>query len=149
NAGEAWSSFAAWAAAQNGAAHLLEDPPLRAAENPGAIPTELLKRVRTMVRSLEMSDENIDRWFASFATRLKPGHSITPPRRVPTERAILKKLEQGIIIARSEEARWAFLPSTREKNALVLYVGGAEFFVAPSASPLARALCASRRYDGR
>jgi 50S ribosomal protein L16 3-hydroxylase len=120
--GEVWSSFA------------------------GAIPEELLARIRTMVRSLDTSDEAIDRWFASFATRLKPGHELEPPRRSPDAKALFRKLERGAVLARSEEARWAFLPHT--KGGLRLYVGGAELVVPAEATALAKALCASRRHPG-
>lgn len=148
SAGEAWSSFASWAAVQSGATRLLVDPPLQPADNPGAIPRELLERVRSLVRSLDTSDDAIDRWYASFATRLKPGHALTPPRRVPALDAVLRKLEQGRTYARSEEARWAFLPSKEKRDALVLYVGGVELSVPAPAAPLARAFCSSRRFHG-
>ncbi len=121
--GEVWSSFAAASARQSPASStLLVDPPFSPASNPGAIPEELLSRIRAMVRSLDTSDEAIDRWFASFATRLKPGHELEPPRRAPEEKALFRKLERGAVLARSEEARWAFLPGP--KGALRLYVCG-------------------------
>ena len=142
-----WSSFAAAAARQSPAsATLLVDPKLTPASNPGAIPEELLARVRGMVRALDTSDEAIDRWFASFATRLKPGHELEPPPRAPALKALLRKLARGAVLARSEEARWAFLPHT--EGALRLYVGGVELVVPPGATALARALCAKRRHHG-
>jgi 50S ribosomal protein L16 3-hydroxylase len=147
-AGEVWSSFAEAAArAHPGAGALLEDPPLAPASNPGAIPEALRERVRALVRSLDTSDEAIDRWFASFATRLKPGHELEPPRRAPDPKALLRRLERGDALVRSEEARWAFLPA--KKRGLLLYVGGTEIPVAGEARDLALALCAKRRHDGR
>lgn len=147
SAGETWASFAAAACARPEAARLLEDPPFSASAHPGAIPPALLARVREMVRSIDTSDDAIDRWFASFATRLKPGHAIEPPRRAPDEAAILKRLARGDTVARSEEGRWAFLPGVR--GALRLYVGGEEIEVAAPAAELARTLSAGRRHDGR
>lgn len=145
--GEVWSSFAAAAARQSPAsATLLVDPKLTPASNPGEIPEELLARVRGIVRALDTSDEAIDRWFASFATRLKPGHELEPPPRAPAPKALLRKLERGAVLARSEEARWAFLPHTG--GALRLYVGGVELVVPAAATALARALCAKRRHHG-
>lgn len=148
SAGEAWASFAAAAAARPEGSRLLEDPPLCPADNPGAIPIELLERVRSMVRSIDVSDDAIDRWFATFATRLKPGHSLEPPRRALDEAAICARLARGRWVARSEEGRWAFL-SARSGAAVRLYVGGAEIDVPPTASALAQALCAARRHEGR
>jgi ribosomal protein L16 Arg81 hydroxylase len=102
-----------------------------------------------MVRSLDMSDDAIDRWYASFATRLKPGHSLEAPRRTPDADTLLRKLNRdGVVIARSEEARWALLPQERGAGPL-LFVGGESLAVPGPAAPLARALCASRRFDGR
>jgi ribosomal protein L16 Arg81 hydroxylase len=143
-----WSSFAAASARQKTEARrLLEDPPFTPASNPGAIPEALLARVRELVRSLDTSDEAIDRWFASFATRLKPGHELEAPARAPEPKRLLRKLERGAVLARTEEARWAFLPT--EGGGLLLYVGGAEIAVPAEASELARLLSSKRRHEGR
>ncbi len=145
--GEMWKDRARDAAERSvHASDLLVDPPLRSAENPGAIPPALLREVRAAVRSQEATDDAIDRWFARFATRLAPGHVLGAPRRAPAPKAIRARLDKGAIVARSEEARWAFLPAPR--GALRLYVGGEELDVDRAAAPLARALCASRRFDG-
>lgn len=147
SAGEMWSRFANAAARRTEeGAILLSDPPLVPSDNPGAIPEPLLDRVRAMVRSLDTSDDAIDRWFASFSTRLKPGHELEPARRAPTEDELLQKLSRGAVVSRSEEARWAFLP--RAKGGLLLYVGGTEIEVPREAGDLARTLSAARRHDG-
>jgi 50S ribosomal protein L16 3-hydroxylase len=131
NVGEMRASFAS----SQKASELLVDPPLSPAENPGAIPPAMLARVRAAIRSMDTSDETIDRWFASFATRLKPGHDLEAPRRArASKRAI-----------RSEEGRWAFLP--RKSGAIYLYVAGIELEVPREAASLAKRLCASRRFD--
>lgn len=148
SAGEAWAAFARAAAARPEAKRLLQDPLFDPGEHPGAIPPALLGRVRKLVRSMDTSDEAIDRWFASFATRLKPHHSLEAPRRVPDAKAILARLSRGDTVARSEEGRWAFLPA-KGKSALLLYVAGEEIEVPAKAVELARSLCASRRHDGR
>jgi len=147
--GELWKSFAAHVASrpEGRGSELLTDPPLSPAENPGAIPPSLLAEVRRAVRSMGSSDEALDRWFASFATCLSPGHALTPPRRKLDAAAVLERLARGDLVARSEEGRWAFLPSCR--GSLRLYVAGEELEVDASAAPLARALCAARRFDGR
>lgn len=147
SAGEAWASFAAAAREGAGAARLLEDPPLSPRAHPGAIPPALLARVRAMVRSLDTSDDAIDRWFASYATRLKPGHGLEPPRRAPDEATLRARLARGDVVARSEEGRWAFLP--RPRGALLLYVGGEEIAVPAPAAGIARILAAARQFDGR
>jgi 50S ribosomal protein L16 3-hydroxylase len=147
--GEMWKAFGAHVAARSGAAgaRLLVDPPLSPAENPGAIPPALLARVRDVIRSMDLTDDAIDRFFASFATRLAPGHELTPPRKPLSEAEIMKRLARGDEVVRSEEGRWAFLP--RPRKALLLYLGGEELEVDAKAADLARALCASRRWGGR
>ncbi len=125
---------------------LLEDPSLRPAENAGAIPPALLARVRDVIRGIDTTDGAIDRWFASFATRLAPGHELTAPRKALAAAAVLARLARGDVVARSEEGRWAFLPA--KAGALLLYVGGEEIAVPKPAAVLARALCASRRFEG-
>lgn len=147
NAAEAWSSFAEWSALARSDSTLLEDPPLSPATNPGDIPVRLLERARAMVRSIDMSNDAIDRWYASFSTRLKPGHVLEAPTRVPSIDALAKRLASGARVRRTEEARFALLPRGRDQS-LLLFVGGTELQVPAAAAPLARAVCASRRFEG-
>ncbi|HEY8076601.1 MAG TPA: cupin domain-containing protein [Labilithrix sp.] len=139
NLGELWRDFAE---SHLGGATLLVDPPLAPAENPGAIPKSMLARVRRAVRSLDAPDDALDRWFARFATRLKPGHDLEAPRRVPSASAIATR---RAAIERTEEGRWAYLD--RPRGALYLYVAGHELDVPHAAAALAKKLCASRRHD--
>lgn len=141
SAGEAWMSFAEHAARTAAAAALLDDPPLAPTTEPGEIPRALLARARAFVRSIDTSDEQIDRWFAMHTTRLKPGHVLEAPRKPPN---VAAKLKAGATVARSEEGRWAFLPATR---GLRLYVAGEEIEVDRSAAPLVKLLCRSRRHE--
>ena len=148
--GEMWKAFASHAAAQHEkeSAQLLVDPELSPAENPGAIPEALLERVRAAVRAQPRDDREIDRFFASFATRLAPGHELTAPRKAPSEADVMTRLRRGDRVVRSEEGRWAFLPARRPRGALLLYVAGLELEVPADAAELARALCTARRFDG-
>lgn len=123
---EMWKDFVAHAT--NPA--LLEDPPLTPGE-PGAIPPAMLARVRKAIRALDTSDEAIDRWFAQFSTRLKPGHEMSAGTAVDQ-------------ISRSEEGRFAFLP---KKSGVWLYVGGEEIDVPARAADLAKRICSARRFD--
>jgi ribosomal protein L16 Arg81 hydroxylase len=95
---------------------------------------------------MDTSDDAIDRWFASFATRLKPGHVIEPMRRPLAEKDLVAKVRAGASLARSEEGRFAFLP---KKSGVRLYVAGVEIDVARDAAPLAKLVCQKRRFDGK
>lgn len=142
---EMWKDFAESLSSRPDACRLLEDPPLRVTD-PGAIPPAMLARVREVIRTMDPSDEAIDRWFASFATRLGPGRTMQEKSRPETEASVRAKLERGGVVVRSEEGRWAYLP-VGETRGLRLYVGGNEIDVPPSASELARLLCSKRRFD--
>lgn len=146
--GEMWKDRARDAAdrAEN-STELLVDPALSPATNPGEIPVALLRDVRRAVRAQDASDDAIDRWFARFATRLAPGHEIVRPKKPPAAAEIVARLRWGTNVIRSEEARFAFLPAPR--GGLYLYVGGEEIEVAKAAAPLARAICAARRFDAK
>jgi len=145
--GEMWRSFASHAASQTSeGTKLLVDPPLAPAKNPGAIPPALLASVRSAIRDMDASDAAIDRWFASFATRLSPGHQLTAPRKKLDDHAVLERIARGDVIARSEEGRWAYLPGP--KKGLLLYVAGQELAVPTPAAELARVLCSQRRFEG-
>jgi 50S ribosomal protein L16 3-hydroxylase len=146
SAGEAWKDFAAWSASRDArAATLVEDPPLAPAENPGAIPPALLARVRRAVRAVDTSDDAIDRWFASFATKLAPGHAIEPPDKAPARSAIERRLARGDRVIRSEEGRFAFLERPRH---LLFYVAGEEIEARGRAADVARLVCRARVLDG-
>ena len=126
------------------ASALLADPPLVPQDNAGAIPRALLERIRKIVRSERASDEEIDRWFASFSTRLAPGHAIEPPARAIKD--VLGRLARDQGVRRTEEGRFAFLP--RSEGACFLYVGGVEIAVDRTASKLAQLITSKRRFRG-
>jgi 50S ribosomal protein L16 3-hydroxylase len=138
-AGEMWAAYAASQASLG--EELLTDPPLSPTAHPGEIPKAMRERVRAMVRSIDLSDASIDRWFASYATRLKPGHTFEAPRRPPGAREISTRLRRGDVVVRSEEGRWAFLGNR-------LFVGGEEIALTKETLSLARALCSARRHEG-
>lgn len=147
SAGEAWRDLAAWSMAHDPRARdLVADPPLAPAVEPGAIPPGLLAKMRAAVRSMDTSDDAIDRWFATFATRLAPGHALEAPRRAPAEASIMRRLGK-VPVTRSEEGRFAFL---ERDGALRLYVAGEEIATKGKASAeVARLVCRSRIVDGR
>jgi len=148
---EMWQSYASYIGCRPELAHgdaLLSDPPLVPANNPGAIPEAILKGVRQAVRALPLdSDDAIDRWFASFATQLRPGHRLTPPESALSASRIVARLRKGRRVIRTEEGRWAFLPDSQKRNVL-LFVGGEEKAVPAGAADLARALCSKREWAG-
>ena len=122
-------------------AALYRDPQLAPQHNPGLVSPAARARVRSMIRGLALSDAEIDRWYARFATRLKPGHEIPRPARAPRWPAILRRLERGDVVVRSEEGRFAYLDEPR----IYLYVGGEELPCHRAALPMIELVCSARR----
>lgn len=142
SAGELRAAFARDRA--GGAPELLADPLLTPQENAGAIPAKLLERVRAIIRGEIVSNEAIDRWFASYATQLAPGHVIDPPSR-PSKDPFEKLKGSRVRVRRTEEGRFAFLP---RKGGVYLYVGGAEIAVGEAAVELVLLVCRKRTFAG-
>jgi 50S ribosomal protein L16 3-hydroxylase len=160
SAGEMWLDLLQHLAASRPEAtrRLLEDPPLRPLENAGEIPPALLARVRAMAGEIfrapgrggapgGLSGEAIDRWFACFATRLAPGRELEVPAHAKGEAgaSLVARLAKGGAVLRTEEGKWAFLPS--KKNGGFLYVGGAELALTGDAFLLGEHLASARRFD--
>jgi 50S ribosomal protein L16 3-hydroxylase len=122
-------------------AELYRDPELAPQQNPGLVSPAARARVRAMIRGLALSDAELDRWYARFATRLKPGHEIPRPSRAPTWQNIARRLARGDAVARSEEGRFAYL----DKPRLFLYVGGEELSCDRATLPLIELVCRARR----
>lgn len=146
SAGELWLDLAHHQAGSGGPADkLLEDPDLRPGENPGEIDLKSRRHVRALVRSLDGSDEAIDRWFGTFASKLRPGSALTPPRRSLGEAEILRRLRSGQGLRRSEDCRFVFY--TRPRGAVLFYYDGRELSLGGTAAKLARAIAARRTLD--
>ena len=114
-------------------------PPIRARSRPRSC-----ARIRSwFARSTPPTTRSI-RWFASFATRLKPGPRAHGADEPPGDEAILQRLARGDAMRRSEEGRWAFLPASEGRSRSSTWRRGIDVPRA-SAAPLAKVLCAARR----
>jgi 50S ribosomal protein L16 3-hydroxylase len=147
NFGEMWKAFGAHLGKSASASELLADPLRHPVTDPGAIPPALLAHVRQVILAMDTSPDAIDRWFASFATQLAPGHELTVPRVPLSAEEVLLRLRRGDRVARSEEGRWAYLPGAQ--GGLLLYVAGQEFVIRAKEASLAKTLSGARRFDGR
>jgi 50S ribosomal protein L16 3-hydroxylase len=144
-AAEVWTAFAHDAARAVSDALMLEDGLCKPVSDAGEIPPELRKRVRALVRSLDTSDQAIDRWFARYATMLKPEHPLPRPQKAPSRAQIEKALAKGAIVRRSEEVRFAWQPvEPGARAAIRFYVGGEEMELSAAATPFARLVAQSR-----
>ena len=146
NRGELWRELVEGALEREDAKDLYRDPDLILGKHAGEIDRGSLARVRTMVRALDLSDDAIDRFYARFATRLKPGHEIEPPEHVPTAAEIRRRWLRGDVLVRSEECRFAFL---RRPRSLFLYYGGHELEVPTSLAPVVELVTENRHFSAK
>ncbi|MEO8797163.1 MAG: cupin domain-containing protein, partial [Polyangiaceae bacterium] len=133
NRGELWRELVEDALVRPDACDLYRDPDLTLKAHSGEIDRASLVRVRAMVRGLDLSDDALDRFYARFATRLKPGHELEAPERVLTPVNICRRWLRGDALVRSEECRFAFL---RRSNELLFYYGGRELVVSKALAPV-------------
>lgn len=125
---------------------LYRDPELTPQRNPGLVSPAARARVRAMIRRLSLVDRELDRWYAAFATRLKPGHAIPRPARARPWADTRARLLAGGRVRRTEEGRFAYFVAA---GRLHFYVGGEEIVASPRALPLAELVCSARVLDAQ
>jgi 50S ribosomal protein L16 3-hydroxylase len=141
---ELLSGFVADALAQMDAEAFYEDPDLAPQANPGEITQQAREKVRTIIRSLPLDDESIDRWFATFTTDVRPGHYLPEPEEELAPVQLHAALQQQGELWRSEYARYAYLDGAG--GSTLLYVAGEEFTLGTHLAFAAPLLCGQRVY---
>ena len=119
---------AAWCAdtvSQLDTERFYSDPDIEPREQPGLITQNELATLRNLLRdTLSRSDVDLDRWFASYTTDVKPGHFLPEPEGELSTGALLEELNHAGELWRSEYARYAYL---EQGGNTLLYVAGEEF----------------------
>ena len=120
------------------------DPDLRAehARPRGRIAPTALAAVRQQVREhLRPTDQELDTWFARFATEPKPGLRPTPPDQPLDPETLAEELHAGAWLMRDPRAllAWIELPG----GDLLLAADGAGHPLPATLRPLAELLCTS------
>jgi 50S ribosomal protein L16 3-hydroxylase len=113
------------------------DPGIEPREEPGRITASELAGIREEIRNaLSRSDEELNRWFASFTTDVKPGHYLPEPEQELSGDQFLQQLHASGEVWRSEYARFAYI---KQGETTLLYVAGEEIPLPPQlafAAPL-------------
>ncbi|HEY9148138.1 MAG TPA: cupin domain-containing protein [Gammaproteobacteria bacterium] len=141
---ELLSGYLADALAQMDPEAFYEDPDLQPQSNPGQISAPARERIRSIIRSLPLDDESIDRWFGSFTTDVRPGHYLPEPEHPLDSDRLLAAIRESGELWRSEYARFAYVdadPATTR-----LYVAGEEFSLGQHLDFAAPLLCGQRVY---
>lgn len=100
------------------------DPAIEPRAQPGLITALELDRIRNTLReTLLRDDEEMARWFASFTTDVKPGHTLPEPEEELDRETLLATLNEVGELWRSEYARFAFI---EQQGQTLLYVAGEE-----------------------
>ena len=126
---------------------LYTDRDLREHDEPGELTEAARVRVRAMIRRIDLSDAAIDAAFAQFASMLKPGHVLDPPRKRVAGTEVKERLQKGVSLARSEECRFVFFPSG--KRTINFYYGSNQERLSGAEARLARAVCRQRRLNAQ
>lgn len=141
---ELLSGYVADALSQMDTEAFYEDPDLAPQKNPGEITTQAREKIRTIIRSLPLDDESIDRWFASFTTDVRPGHYLPEPEEALATERLLELLQQHGELWRSEYARYSYI--SPDKDFTRLYVAGEEYTLGSHLDFAAPLLCGQRVY---
>lgn len=97
-------------------------------EHPGLITSKELEKLRHELRAaLVRGDDELNRWFASFTTDVKPGHFLPEPEVAIDTDGLLDRLNQYGELWRSEYARFAYI---EQNGQTLLYVAGEEIALA-------------------
>lgn len=111
---------------------------------PGEIATDARMAIRSLIRSLPMEDADIDDWFASHVTDLRPGEYLPEPGEELRPKKFHELFRKHKEVWRSEYARFSHF--TDKENILYLYVAGERFVMHGSGPQLARLLASQRMY---
>jgi 50S ribosomal protein L16 3-hydroxylase len=142
---EMLSAYLADCLAQMDGERFYRDPDLQPQQNPGLISPEALQTIRTMIRSIPLEDQQIDRWFGSFITDVRPGHYLPEPEQ-PLEIAdFIRILDEAGELWRSDYARFAYVVESAELTQL--YVAGEVYSLGPGQAFVAPLLCGQRVFS--
>lgn len=141
---ELLSGYLADALAQMDPEAFYEDPDLQPQPNPGQLGEQARERIRTIIRSLPLDDESIDRWFGSFTTDVRPGHYLPEPDHALSDAQLVAAIQRQGELWRSEYARFAYVDDNPAR--IRLYVAGEEFTLGRHLDFAAPLLCGQRVY---
>ena len=119
------------------------DPDRQPQNNPGLIDAHSLETIRRMIRAIPQDDADIDRWFGSFITDVRPGHFLPEPETALDEQAFVHHLREYGELWRSEYARFAY---TEGDGQTQLYVAGEVYPLSGELMQAAPLLCGQRVY---
>ncbi len=97
------------------------DPGLSFQQHPGEISAVSLQRVRDIINSIPVNDDDLARWFGQVVTESKSDERVEPNAKALSIDAFVKRFRQGEALFRCELSRFACI---EQRSATLLFVAG-------------------------
>ena len=103
-----------------------EDPDLASQQHPAQISTEVLKRIRSMIRDqLCVQDDSLLQWFGEFSSESRSGvHTCPPDQLCSAYGELVSMLNNNSIIEQSPASKFLFASNN---EAALLFVDGSSY----------------------
>ncbi|VAW86938.1 FIG002776: hypothetical protein [hydrothermal vent metagenome] len=97
------------------------DPDLTLQQHPGEISAASLQRVREIINTIPVNDDDLARWFGQVVTESKSGDRVEPNAQAITIDAFIQRFRQGEQLWRCELSRFACI---EQEGSVLLFVAG-------------------------
>lgn len=100
------------------------DPDLALQQHPGEISSAALQRVREIITSMPVMDDDIARWFGQVVTESKSGDHAEPLSQPLEVDVFTLRFKQGDTLWRCELSRFACIDCSDQSATVLLFVAG-------------------------
>jgi len=119
--GDLITSFIDYLAEERFSPEHYQDPDLTLQQHPGEISAASLQRVREIINSIPVNDDDLACWFGQVVTESKSGERVEPNSKALSVDAFVKRFQQEDTLFRCELSRFACI---EQENAMLLFVAG-------------------------
>ena len=138
------TGFTDFLCSRTDASEHLDDPDLKAQDNPGAIRPDVIHRLDHLIRDQLSDQRQLALWFGQYSTAPKSLEIVVPAEEPVTPELLGELIAAGNPLRWNEGSRFAYHDFEDET---ALFVDGEQFLLRGDARPLAPLLCAGARPD--
>ena len=138
------TGFTDFLCSRTDASEHLDDPDLKAQDNPGAIRPDVIHRLDHLIRDQLSDQRQLALWFGQYSTAPKSLEIVVPAEEPVTPELLGELIVAGNPLRWNEGSRFAYHDFEDET---ALFVDGEQFLLRGDARPLAPLLCAGARPD--
>ena len=138
------TGFTDFLCSRSDASEHLDDPDLKAQDNPGAIRPDVIHRLDHLIRDQLSDQRQLALWFGQYSTAPKSLEIVVPAEEPVTPELLGELIVAGNPLRWNEGSRFAYHDFEDET---ALFVDGEQFLLRGDARPLAPLLCAGARPD--